>query len=82
MGIEVSMAKICRLQDQIIIFMALAEGESKMLCTEPTLHTRTAMVVAEQLTAAKFEVHKPVKKNECWQVHCKGAAVPAGTIHQ
>lgn len=50
-----------------------------MLCTEPTLHTRTAMVVAEQLTAAKFEVHKPAGTKECWQVHCKGAAIPAGT---
>lgn len=61
--------------------MALAKGDSKMLCTEPTLHTRTAMVVAEQLTAAKFEVHKPAGKNECWQVHCKGAAIQAGRAH-
>lgn len=76
------LVQLCRLQDQIIIFMALAEGASKILCTEPTQHTRTAMVVAEQLTAAKFEVHKPVRKNDCWQVHCKGAAVPAGTTRQ
>ena len=70
------------MQDQLIIFMALAKGESKMLCTEPTLHTRTAMVVAEQLTVAKFEVHKPAGQNECWQVHCKGAAIPAGTTYR
>lgn len=69
---------VCRLQDQLIIFMALGQGESNMLCTEPTLHTRTAMVVAEQLTAAKFEVHKPVG-NKCWQIHCIGAAVPVDT---
>ena len=74
--------KICRLQDQLIIFMALGEGESKILCTEPTLHTRTAMVVAEQLTAAKFQVHKPVEQSGCWQIYCKGAAIPAGTVHQ
>lgn len=74
--------KICRLQDQLIIFMALGEGESKILCTEPTLHTRTAMVVAEQLTAAKFQVHKPVEQSGCWQIYCKGAAIAAGTIHQ
>lgn len=31
---------LCRLQDQLIVFMALAEGTSSMLCNEPTLHTR------------------------------------------
>ena len=36
-------------QDQLVIWMALAGGTSRMLCAEPTLHTRTAMVVAEQL---------------------------------
>ncbi|DBA82643.1 TPA: hypothetical protein ACH3X1_006890 [Trebouxia sp. C0004] len=66
------------LQDQLIIFMALAEGESKMFCTEPTLHTRTAMVVAEQLTVAKFAVQKPSGRNQCWQIHCQGAGLPAG----
>ncbi|KAL3157661.1 hypothetical protein ABBQ32_012103 [Trebouxia sp. C0010 RCD-2024] len=69
------------LQDQLVVFMALGQGESKLLCTEPTLHTRTAMVVAEQLTAARFEVHKPAGKIKCWQVHCIGAAVPADTTH-
>lgn len=67
-----------RLQDQLVIFMALAEGESKVSCTEPTLHTRTAMVVAEQLTAAKFAVQKPSGSHDCWQIHCKGAGIPAG----
>lgn len=57
--------------------MAVADGESEMLCTEPTLHARTAMVVAEQLTAARFTVHKP-GNNGCWRVHCKGAALCAG----
>lgn len=41
--------RIHRMQDQLIIFMALAQGESRMLCAEPTLHTRTAMCVAEAL---------------------------------
>lgn len=68
----------CRLQDQLIIFMAMAEGESEMLCTEPTLHSRTAMVVAEQLTSAKFTVHKPSGQSGCWCVCCKGAALQAG----
>ena len=37
------------MQDQLILFMALAEGESRMLCTEPTMHTRTAVAIVTQL---------------------------------
>ncbi|KAF4615084.1 hypothetical protein D9613_002854 [Agrocybe pediades] len=46
------------LQDQIIIFMALADGTSEVNCgkVELSLHTRTAIWLAEQLTEAKFEV--------------------------
>lgn len=45
------------MQDQLIIYMALAAGTSRMVCAEPTLHTRTAMVVAEaMLPGAKFSV--------------------------
>lgn len=49
------------MQDQLIIFMVLASGVSRMVCAdEPTLHTRTAMVVAEQLLpGVKFTV-KPI----------------------
>ncbi|CAL1703953.1 unnamed protein product [Somion occarium] len=44
------------LQDQIIIFLALAEGKSIVKTGPVTLHTRTAIWVAEQLTDAQFEV--------------------------
>lgn len=46
------------LQDQIIIFMALAEGVSEVRCAagELELHTRTAIWLAEQLTDAKFTI--------------------------
>lgn len=44
------------LQDQLIIFMALAEGESEVLTGCLTLHTQTAIWVAETLTNAKFDV--------------------------
>lgn len=45
------------MQDQLIIWMALARGASSMLITEPTLHTRTAMVVAEALLpGARFTI--------------------------
>lgn len=37
-------------QDQVIVFMALAEGRSRIRVGELTLHTRTAMYVTEQLT--------------------------------
>ncbi len=37
--------------------MALAAGESRLLAPSPlTLHARTAMAVATQMTAAKFKV--------------------------
>ncbi|KAJ6618248.1 RNA 3'-terminal phosphate cyclase domain-containing protein [Mycena sp. CBHHK59/15] len=46
------------LEDQIIILMALAHGTSEVRCGKngPTLHTRTAIWVAEQLTDAKFDL--------------------------
>lgn len=56
---------------QLIIFMALASGRSRMLCGELTLHTRTAMVVAEALTACKFKVHE--REGGLWLVECQGA---------
>jgi len=43
-------------QDQLIIYMALAHGRSRLLTGALTLHTRTAISIAEQLTAAKFTV--------------------------
>ncbi|KIM49015.1 hypothetical protein M413DRAFT_438174 [Hebeloma cylindrosporum] len=48
------------LQDQIIIFMALADGQSEVRCGTAglSLHTRTAIWVAERLTEAKFEIEE------------------------
>ncbi|RDB21493.1 RNA 3'-terminal phosphate cyclase [Hypsizygus marmoreus] len=48
------------LQDQIVIFMALAEGRSEVRCGRGglALHTQTAIWVAEQLSDAKFEVEE------------------------
>ena len=36
---------------QLIIFMALAKGRSKVTCGPVTLHTQTAIHVAETLTS-------------------------------
>ena len=41
------------LQDQVIVFAALAEGVSTFTCGEPTLHTRTAATIAEQVVGAQ-----------------------------
>lgn len=46
------------LQDQIIIFMALAKGVSRVRTGPLTLHTLTAIHFAEMLTKAKFTVNK------------------------
>ncbi|CEO98013.1 RNA 3'-terminal-phosphate cyclase (ATP) [Plasmodiophora brassicae] len=44
------------LQDQLILFMALAEGTSSLRCRELTMHTRTGIFVCEKLTSARFRV--------------------------
>ncbi|GBF96202.1 hypothetical protein Rsub_08747 [Raphidocelis subcapitata] len=78
--------------DQLIIYMALARGTSHMLCGEPTLHARTAMVVAEaMLPGVKFSV-SPVAAHggggggggggegaseALYLVECRGAGVTA-----
>ena len=67
----------CRMQDQLIIFMALAQGTSRVSCGEPTLHTRTAMTVAEMLTAAKFTVKPPKGEMQHWLLECTGAGIAA-----
>ena len=44
------------LQDQLILYMALADGTSEVMTGCLTLHTRTAIDIAEHMTKAKFEV--------------------------
>ena len=61
----------------MVIFLALATGCSSILCGEPTLHTRTAMVVAEQLTCAKLKVQHPKEPGRPWTVSCQGAGIVA-----
>ncbi|KAI0637260.1 RNA 3'-terminal phosphate cyclase [Trametes polyzona] len=46
------------MQDQMIILLALAQGTSRVKAGPLTLHTRTAIWVAEQLTAAKFRIEE------------------------
>jgi len=45
-----------QMQDQIILFMTLAEGVSRVKTGPLTMHTRTSIHIAEQLTEAKYSV--------------------------
>ena len=53
--------------------MALADGISSVLCGPITLHTQTAIHVAELLTKAKFVV-KP-QGNESNIIECQGVGL-------
>eukprot|EP00093_Oithona_nana_P003933 03933.XXX_51434_52543_1 [CDS] Oithona nana genome sequencing. len=59
------------MQDQLIIYMALASGCSRLLTGPLTLHTRTAISIAEQLTSAQFKV-TTVEKNKRYVIECQG----------
>ncbi|KAG7086664.1 hypothetical protein E1B28_002604 [Marasmius oreades] len=69
------------LQDQLIIFMALAEGYSEILCGRGglTLHTKTAIWVMEQLTDAKFAIEETTDGRTI--IRCKGIGYRVST-HQ
>lgn len=46
------------MQDQLIIYMAMANGVSIIRTGELTLHTETAIDVVEKMTDARFKVEK------------------------
>ncbi|XP_042322055.1 RNA 3'-terminal phosphate cyclase isoform X1 [Sceloporus undulatus] len=63
------------LQDQLIIFMALADGISRVKTGPITLHTETAIHFAEQLTKAKFTVTKSEddgSSKDAYIIECQG----------
>lgn len=65
------------MQDQLIVFMGLASGESSMLCTEPSLHTRTAIAIVQALLPdARFQVTTVQgrgSQQQLWMIRCHGA---------
>ncbi|KXS09839.1 RNA 3'-terminal phosphate cyclase [Gonapodya prolifera JEL478] len=62
------------LQDQLIILMALAKGESRMRCGELTLHTQTGIYVAERmLPGVTFTVTEVDGRRGVWDVWCSGS---------
>lgn len=56
-------------QDQVILFMALAEGKSSVTVGEVTLHTKTAIHIAEMLAKVNFEIHPNGSQNT---IECTG----------
>ncbi|XP_063704927.1 RNA 3'-terminal phosphate cyclase [Culicoides brevitarsis] len=56
-------------QDQLIIFMALAKGTSRVRTLPLTLHTKTAIHVCELMTKAKFRV---VEEGQTCVIECDG----------
>ena len=62
------------MQDQMIIFMALAKGQSRILTGPLTLHTQTAIYIANELTQANFDVIPIKRDNEVVKniIQCEG----------
>jgi len=63
------------MQDQLIIFMALACGKSRIRVWEPTSHTETAIHVAQTLTKAKFSMIMDKLSEDSpmtWIIECEG----------
>lgn len=58
------------LQDQLIIFMALAKGKSRMATCALELHTETAIHIAEVMTGVKFKVSS--MKDGTVLIECEG----------
>jgi len=46
------------LQDQLILYMALADGTSEILTGSLTLHTQTAIMIAQQVSGASFHIER------------------------
>jgi len=68
------------LQDQLIVFAALAGGESRFTLGEPTLHTRTAAAIAGQVAGAAVEFEAPAAAGGCWTVVVRGVGARAGGV--
>ncbi|XP_055327708.1 RNA 3'-terminal phosphate cyclase-like isoform X2 [Paramacrobiotus metropolitanus] len=58
------------LQDQLIIFMALAKGYSEILTGPLTLHTQTAIFVCEKMLGVQFRLNAMENGNQV--IGCEG----------
>ncbi|PIK44878.1 putative RNA 3'-terminal phosphate cyclase-like [Apostichopus japonicus] len=68
------------LQDQLIIFMALADGVSRVLSGPLTMHTKTAIYTAELLTEAKFKVTPVGGNSRCELIECTGIGLKNNSL--
>lgn len=59
-------------QDQLIIFMALAQGTSRIKTVPLTLHTKTAIHVCELMTKARFKV---TDQGKTCIIECQGVGL-------
>lgn len=64
------------LQDQLVVFAALTDGVSTFTCGEPTLHTRTAAAIAEQVAGARCAFEEV--GGGVWRVTVAGVGCRAG----
>lgn len=60
------------LQDQLIIFMALAKGTSKIKTGPLSLHTETSIFFTQLLTGATFKVTKADDAVNAYYIQCEG----------
>ena len=58
------------MQDQLIIFMSLAEGKSRVKCGPLTLHTKTAIHFSQSITGAQFKVTELTSNSNI--IECEG----------
>ncbi|CAK8681373.1 RNA 3'-terminal phosphate cyclase-like [Clavelina lepadiformis] len=61
------------LQDQLIVFMALAAGHSRIKTGPITLHTQTAMHIAHMMTQAQFSIVQATPPStDSYIIECNG----------
>jgi len=59
--------------------MALAAGHSSIRCGPLTMHTKTAIHVAEKIMKAKFRVQENSEKNGCI-IECHGIGLQNSSL--
>ncbi len=61
------------LADQLILYMGLAEGESRIKITNLSLHTLTNIEICERILGIKYTVKKGIDKTA--EIRCSGIAL-------
>jgi RNA 3'-terminal phosphate cyclase (ATP) len=69
------------LQDQLIIFMALAEGQSRLVSGPLSLHTQTTIWLASELAGVTFDVKELDGSRFLIQCHGLGFSFQSEVVH-